>query len=319
MKRLIALILTVIILAILIASVDVRALGATLRATDPLLFSLGMLTFIPQVWIISARWRRLVLPFAPISMFESVSLILASQTMNLVLPSKMGDLTKSVFLHRTGALDLPRALAVVVIEKMLDLGMLAAIMLVGVAFLAVRHQLPPAQAAAAAVAALIGAAAVVVVALVYFVPPNKLPGVRRGLDWLGRRPRMGKVAALLATSRDVVALLQSRGARRSIILAMTVAIWVCHMIQIWLFFASTGVRAPLAQFASMVPLGIFVGLLPITIGGFGTRDAAFVYLFAQFPRAAVLAGSLYVNLRYILPSIAGIPFLNRYIVYSRKQ
>jgi hypothetical protein len=45
----------------------------------------------------------------PLALRESVSLILASLTMNLVLPSKMGDLTKAIFLKRTGTLDLKRS------------------------------------------------------------------------------------------------------------------------------------------------------------------------------------------------------------------
>jgi hypothetical protein len=32
----------------------------------------------------------------------------------------------------------------------------------------------------------------------------------------------------------------------------------------------------------------------------------------------MLGVALYVNLRYILPAIAGIPYLNRYVTYAKE-
>jgi glycosyltransferase 2 family protein len=68
----------------------------------------------------------------------------------------------------------------------------------------------------------------------------------------------------------------------------------------------------------MVPLAIFIGLVPVSIAGFGTRDAALVTLLPNLPASLVLAVSLYINLRYILPAVAGIPFLARYATARRE-
>lgn len=319
MKRAVAAVVTVLLLGVLFARVDRAALLANLRHTRITWFALGLLMFVPQIAAIAWRWKRMVSLFAKISLRESVSLVLASATMNLVLPSKAGDLTKALFLKRTGTLDLARATNVVLFEKMLDVGMLAAFMLGGVALLFVRGGADPLVRNAGLAAAALGAVAVAGVAALYFIPVESLPGLRWMLERLRAVPWLARVARLFETTHEVVALLQSRGARRGQILATSALIWVLHLVQIYFFFLSLDAAAPPGQFVSLVPLAIFIGLLPLTVAGFGTRDAAIILFFPQFPREVMLGVALYINLRYILPALAGLPSLNRYIVRGAEQ
>jgi hypothetical protein len=155
------------------------------------------------------------------------------------------------------------------------------------------------------------------VAALYFVPLGALPGMSALMRFLASRPRLSKLHDLMLAGHEVIDLLQSRGGRRWRIAALAIVIWILHLGQIWFFFLSLGAGPPLGQFASLVPLAIFIGLLPITIGGFGTRDAALIQFFPQFPPQVMLGVALYVNIRYILPAIAGLPFLHRYLAYAK--
>jgi len=317
MKRIITLILAVVLISLLVAHVDAPALAAHLRKTHLGWLAVALLLFIPQIATIAWRWKQMVSVFSPLALPESVRLILASQSMNLLLPSKMGDLSKGYFLARGGALDLPRAMSIVVFEKMLDVATLAAFMLGGLALLMVRqasHSLVHGSALFAATG--IGVFAVGVVALLYFVPLHAIPLSAKPLDWLAVRPQLRKVHTLLTGSHEVLAMLQSRGARRGEILSLSALIWMWHLVQIYCFFRAVGNAPGAGEFASMVPLAIFVGLLPLTIAGFGTRDAALVAFFPQFPEASMLAAAFFVNLRYLLPAAVGIAFLKQYIIKS---
>lgn len=318
MKRLIALVVTVAIFALLFWKIDRVALAQSVQDTNMALFALALLLFVPQILVIAYRWRMMVSLFAPITMRESVSLVLASQAMNLVLPSKMGDLTKAVFLRRTGTLDLKRSTNIVIFEKMLDVAALSLFMLAGVAFLFARGAASVVERNAALAAAGIGLLAVAVVAALYFIPIKLLPGYNRLVAFFETKPKLHKLRDLFLSSHEVISLFQSRGGNRLSICALSLLIWILHLIQIYLFFACLGAWAPVAQFISLVPLAIFIGLLPISIAGFGTRDAAIIYFFPQYAAATMLAVALYINLRYIVPAIAGIPFLNRYITYTRE-
>lgn len=310
MKRAIALLITCLILALLFWNVDQPRLWANLRHTHQGWFAAAIFAFIPQIGLIAWRWKRLVSAFTPLRLTESIKMILASQTMNLVLPSKMGDLSKGYFLSRAGHLDLPRAMNVVVFEKMLDVATLAGFMLLGLAALLLHPDPSIFDARKAIAAGIIGAFAVSAVLFLYFIPMRFLPGFSAALQMLERRPRLRKLHTLAATSHDVITLLQTRGARRGEILGLSILIWILHLSQIYCFFRALHAAPTVGQFAMLVPLAIFIGLLPISIAGFGTRDAAFVLLFRQFAPDVMLGVAMFINLRYLLPTAAGVPFLH---------
>jgi uncharacterized protein (TIRG00374 family) len=157
------------------------------------------------------------------------------------------------------------------------------------------------------------------VLILYFLPTRYIPGLAQLLKWLRGKVRLQKVYRLFASSHDVIAMLQSRGAKRSQILVLSVVIWIFHLVQIYFFFRALGAQPALGQFATLVPLAIFVGLLPISIAGFGTRDTALIVLFPQFSSSVMLGVAMFVNLRYLLPAAAGIPFLHKYLQLSRQQ
>ena len=74
-----------------------------------------------------------------------------------------------------------------------------------------------------------------------------------------------------------------------------------------------GLDAPYAFIASAMPVAIFVGLLPVTLGGMGTRDAAMLVLFADYgdPAQILAAGLLYSLLSYWVLGVLGLPFARR--------
>ncbi len=318
MKRLVSAVLTVVLLALIVRLIDRDALAAAFSRTNWPLFVLALLVFIPQISAIAWRWQGLVTAFTPLGFGESVRLVLASYTMNLILPSKMGDLSKGVFLAAGGTLDLPRSMGIVIFEKLLDVSTLAAYMLAGVALLLAGGAAATPEQIGYAVAAIgVGMAAVGGVAALYFIPPDAIPGFRKFLDALARRPRLRKVHGLFATSHEIITLLQSRGAGRGRAVAQSLLIWALHLGQIYLFFRCLGVDVPPLQFLSLAPLVIFVGLLPVALGGFGLREGAFILFFPQFDPAVMFAVAMYVNLRYLGTSLAGIPFFNRYAAFAR--
>ncbi len=65
---------------------------------------------------------------------------------------------------------------------------------------------------------------------------------------------------------------------------------------------------------ALSPLAILAGLLPLTFAGVGTRDAALIVFYQPYfnaPTAAALG--LLCTSRYIIPAIAGLPFLGQYL------
>jgi uncharacterized membrane protein YbhN (UPF0104 family) len=111
----------------------------------------------------------------------------------------------------------------------------------------------------------------------------------------------------------VIRDLRAERARFARILAVSVFLWVLHMAQFSLACLATGAASPeVVLLWSRVPIAIFIGLLPVSFAGVGTRDAAMVYLLA--PRigedAAVVLG-VFATFRYVVVAVAGLPFVPR--------
>ena len=67
---------------------------------------------------------------------------------------------------------------------------------------------------------------------------------------------------------------------------------------------------------AMFPFASFVGTIPVTLGGLGTRDAAFLFALngvgaAVDPGAVLLATLGYAAVGTWLPSLFGLPWLVR--------
>ena len=97
------------------------------------------------------------------------------------------------------------------------------------------------------------------------------------------------------------------------IVAMSVLLWGGHLFQFWLFARALGPAIPLLDNMAFATLSILAGLVPLTAAGIGTRDAAIVALYgpALGQGAAAVLGVL-ATMRYLLPALAGLPFLGDY-------
>ena len=61
-------------------------------------------------------------------------------------------------------------------------------------------------------------------------------------------------------------------------------------------------------------LSLLVGLLPVTFAGIGTRDAAIIVLYQPYFSTEVGAAlGLLCTMRYVIPALVGLPYLERYL------
>lgn len=94
--------------------------------------------------------------------------------------------------------------------------------------------------------------------------------------------------------------------------------WSSALTNLWLLLWIFNTPLPPEVVLGFWPLAIFVGILPMTIGGLGTRDAAFAGLLWTTgwvgAEAAVLAATFsYGLVTFILPATSGIPFMLRHL------
>ncbi|MBA2564764.1 MAG: flippase-like domain-containing protein [Gemmatimonadetes bacterium] len=311
MRRLLPVAVSLALLAVIWWRLEPASLRAVVAATRPGWLAVSLAMAVPLTLLTALRLQQLAPRSAALGFGEANRLILAASVLNMVLPSKMGDLAKAWFMRRRGGLEASSALALVVFEKGCDLLSLLVWCVLGLALYPRKDALFWALAGAVGV------------------------GLATGVLMLGSRAAARAFFRLAGTlvprgSRDRVARLQTAwdetlrrlradrpGLARVGILSLF--LWFLHLLQIWLFVLALGAWTPFLANLALAPLAILAGLLPFTFAGVGTRDAALVALYRPYMTAATAAVlGLLCTSRYLLPALAGLPLLGGYLSAPRE-
>ncbi len=252
---------TVAILALL-----VRGFGragdfvAAARAARPLgvLAAFGAST--ACLLLTALRWTLVVaamgysLPFG-----RALEVVLATWPLAVITPSRANDLLRPLAVRD----HVPLAVGAggVVAEKAVDLGLLLAFAAAGAAF--------NARWAWAALIGLVLVAEIVVVALVL---------ARR--SWLARAPLLRRRPQLVEQLFQAFSAFGRAPGTLASIAAVSLLIRVFTVVITHALLISVGADVPLVQTLTLWPAAMLVGVLPLTLGGMGTRDAAFLALLA---------------------------------------
>lgn len=296
MKRLVPAAVSAAMLAAIYWRLDWAAFARVVAAGRWGWLAAALALMIPAT--LASAWRFTLLAAAgAIRLAESLKLTLAASVLNLALPSKAGDLAKAWFVARRGHMEVGAAFGLVLFEKAADLLALLALCLAG---LGAGHGMAPEWSAPAAGAALAAGVAATV------------------------STRLARAASRVAPARlrGVVAVwssvqLRITGERGFMlrIAALSFGIWLLHLTQIWLFARALNAPAPYLATLAPAALALLAGLVPVTLAGVGTRDAALIYLFRDYltPEGGAALGLL-CTLRYVLPAVAGLPCLGEMAV-----
>ena len=89
-------------------------------------------------------------------------------------------------------------------------------------------------------------------------------------------------------------------------------VWVTAVFQATLVIWALGGQISILYVFAVLPLALFIGMLPFSISGIGTRDSAMLLLFAGVLTNPIIlaAAILYTFNAYWLPAFIGIPFFS---------
>lgn len=280
---------TVGVFYLLFRRIDLNQTLAVIRTIPAGTWLLATLLTLSFPVLSALRWH-LILRVAghQIGVWRCVTVIIGVWPISAISPSKAGDLLKTLALRREA--DPLVVAGTVLAERVIDVLVLAGLALAGGL---VFSRVPIVGVAAAALAASLAVIAVADLGLRLPLPPK----------WSAR------VAQLSVPLR---ALRRSGGAL-ALVLLLTVANWAASIVQTKLLFDAAHAHVSLGFTTAALPVAIFAGLLPVTIGGMGTRDAAMVALFAAYATAdqTLAVAILYSFFGYWLLAMLGLPLTKR--------
>ncbi|HLK41625.1 MAG TPA: lysylphosphatidylglycerol synthase transmembrane domain-containing protein [Polyangiaceae bacterium] len=261
------------VLGVLVADLGGSAFWVALREARPGWVALAFAVSCACVVIGAERWRLLLRAMGhPLSLARAVYVVLATWPPAVIVPSRASDLLRAVALR--GVVPMPAALASVVVEKVIDLSLLLALAAAGAA---VRGFWGWGLVIALGLGLEVGALAVL----------SRGSSRVRSIRWL--RPEV--VDALAASARTVAR------ARRELV-PVAIASIVVRLLTVGVtqaLLVAAGAEVSPIDTLTLWPAAVLVGILPLTLGGMGTRDAAFIYLLqarGHVTRGAVLAATM---------------------------
>ncbi|MDY6938369.1 MAG: lysylphosphatidylglycerol synthase transmembrane domain-containing protein [Cyanobacteriota bacterium] len=310
MKKVISLIVSLAILAILYTKIDLAGLVAVFKNCDRTWMFISLAMVVPITLTTSWRLQQLMPVEGKLGFFEANRLILAASVLNMVLPAKMGDIAKAYFMRDRGHLSGSLALSLVVFEKACDMLSLLLWCILGLIFYPDKGWFFWGMTLGIATGlslgiALLGSKAF---ANLFFKSSKKIAPqkVKRKLEKL--HIAWGEMHDYFWRSRRQLVK----------ITGTSVFIWLLHLIQIWFFIFALKASVPFLTNLALSPLAILAGLLPLTFAGVGTRDAALVWFYQPyFSEVTGVALGLLCTSRYLLPAIGGLPFLGQFLTTMR--
>ncbi|MUL36084.1 lysylphosphatidylglycerol synthase transmembrane domain-containing protein [Gloeocapsopsis dulcis] len=305
MKRIISIFVSLIILGIIYWKIDFSRLLQVLQNSNGWWMAISLSMVIPLTLLTAWRLQQLMPTGTRLGFGEANRLILAASVLNMVLPSKMGDIAKAFFMKERGHINGSLSLSLVVFEKACDLLSLLLWCVFGLIFYSQQNWLFWLMTASVSLGLLFGVlllASQQFAQIFFDIGKFVLPKLRLKLEKL--QFSWGQMHNYFWCDRTHLLL----------IVTTSIFIWFLHLLQIWLFILAINAWTPFLANLALSPLAILAGLLPLTFAGVGTRDAALIVFYQPYfnaPTAAALG--LLCTSRYIIPAIAGIPFLGQYL------
>ena len=317
MKRLISIIISLLILTAIYWKIDFAGLIKVFQNSHPVWMVISVSMIAPLTMLTAWRLQQLMpkrgsKSSSYLNFGEANQLILAASVLNMILPSKMGDIVKAYFMKQRGHLEGSLSLSLVIFEKACDLVSL----LIWCAFGLIVY--PEKD-------------------LLFWVMTVGVPlGLILGLLLLSSRKFTNiffQIARKMAPKKiyskidnlehswiEMHRYFWHDKVQLTKITTTSIFIWFGHLLQIWFFTLALNVSVPLLASLALSPLAILAGLLPLTFAGVGTRDAAFILFYQPYFSTEVGAAlGLLCTSRYVLPAIAGLPFFGQYLIAMEKM
>ena len=303
LKRFVSIIVSVGILFYLYGQIDRENLWRVWQNCDRQTLAVSLAMVIPITLVTSWRLQQLV-PQPGIGLIEANRLILGASVLNMVLPSKMGDIAKAYFMSDRSNISTSLALAISIFEKACDLLSLLLWCAFGLLLYSAKDHLFWMMTTAVMAGLVLG---------------WLMLGSRQFADFWFRliiglvpQPLQHKMRKMQSSWSQMYCYFWGNQRQLFMVAIISVFIWYLHLLQIWLFILALKASVPFVTSLALSPLSILAGLLPLTFAGVGTRDAALIYFYQDYlSQATGAALGILCTSRYFIPALIGLPFLRQ--------
>ena len=310
-KKILSIIVSILILCVIYYSIDLSDLLSIFKSSKPQWLAAAMFMFVPTTILAALRLELLSPDKAQVDTKEALRLVLAGSSLNIILPSKMGDIAKGYFITERSGIPLSSSLSIVIYEKTCDIIGLLLWCVFGLFFIGFNNPLFISLTILTISILLVG---ILMIGSEAFARLMFMSLIRISPGLIST-----KIEKLKNSWMEMCHYLKYRKSLMLKVAAMSIAIMFMQLLQIWFFIRMLGGFIPLEAHLGLAPLALFAGLVPLTFAGVGTRDAALIFFMKNYLTASVAAAlGILCTFRYFVPAVIGLPFLKNYNIGLQK-
>jgi len=247
---------------------------------------IGLVLLIPI--ISSKKWQSILSAMNyQISFKESFYIVMGALPVSVITPARSGDLIRSYYLKNK--IPIGRTIGAVFAERIIDILILTTFSFLGGLFF--KNLL------------FIFIPVFVFFSIVLFFIIIRKIKFLFNLKWQERINQFLYVSKIFfKTPKKILP-----------ILFYSIILWSIIILETKILFLALGANITIVYIFAAFPLSIFIGLIPITLAGMGTRDSAIIYFFAHLtnPSICLAMGLLYSFFGYFLLALLGLPFMKK--------
>ena len=266
LRALLGVAISAVAIYLVVRQVDLAASGDVLRAATPGFVAATIACIVADITLRARRWRRLLAPVARLPLPTVAASLLVGYLANNVLPARLGELVRS---HHLGdRTDVSRAsvLGTVVVERVVDTGVLVTIASAAILVLAVRGVVASAVLLGLALTGLL------VAALALALLAHRLPWAGRVVAAAERWPAVVQVASRLRGGLAVA----GRPSTMAAAIGWSLAAWGVTIVAFVVAGQAIGVELTWGQAALLAAGVALVTAIPAGPGYIGTYELAAV-------------------------------------------
>jgi len=282
----------------LVYSIGVGDIAGTLATINPVLFAISLSIFVPRIIISTRRWQLVARRQGiDVDLATLIKINLIGLFYGTVTPLWVGDWIRMPYLREESTAPLGTCASNVIIDQMMEFVALFVLALAGSVVLLPRYPLFFVAFSALLV--------VVVAVVLYFREKNRSMRLLRLVSGVliperYREPVFREFHAFYGRLPGVSSLV--------VPFILGFVSYVLFFVQIYLVALSFDVSVPLADFVLIYPVAVLIGLIPVTVSGFGTREGVLITLLGIYGVAREVAVAVSLSgyvVTLLIPAIVG--------------
>ena len=255
---------SVLMMWLAVRRIDLAELGHDLQSASLRWIALGVLFYALELVFRVERWARILSPVRRLRYRDVGAALLIGYAANNVLPAKIGELFRADFIGRRHGISRVAAVGTIVVERLLDMGIVIFCTIMGILLADPRRSLPDFLLSGTAIA--MAGLVLVSIALV-ILAKQPFPEA-----WLSRFPRASVHLGALVSG------LRSFGRSRLFVgvAGLSAVVWLCNAWAVWAVLNAVGVDAGYATVLLVIGVAGIAAAIPAAPANLGTLQLAFV-------------------------------------------